>query len=187
MDFTYSLRRMVQVVDQIGQWEPATIAAFTDAGYMVQFDGWGPEWDLEVSPAEMRLPVKKQSKSLLFHFFGLILLSFQLSASNTKLSAIPFSHISWKCSDRRMACDPTCSLTFDPVLNRLGPLNRVGPYFSVNTLRPEQNDLLFCSVVWERERSFSQRDYTFVIFFVGNEKLTLIFSSFHHMIFILFF
>ena len=61
----------------------------------------------------------------------------------------------------------------------------VGPYFSVNTLRPELNDLFFCSVVWERERSFSQRDYTFVIFFVGNEKLILIFSSFHHMIFIL--
>ena len=118
MDFSYSLGTTVQVVDQIGQWEPATIATFTDAGYMVQFDGWGPEWDLEVSPAEMRLPLKKQSKSLLFHFFGLILLSFQLSASNTKLTAIPFSHISRKSSDRRMACDPTCSLTYNPVLNR---------------------------------------------------------------------
>ena len=84
MDYTYSLGTTVQVVDQIGQWEPATIASFTETGYMVPFVGWGPEWDLEVSSAEMQLPVKKQSKSLLFHFFGLILLSFQPSARNIK-------------------------------------------------------------------------------------------------------
>ena len=84
MDYTYSLRTTVQVVDQIGQWELATIASFTKTGYMVQFDGWGPQWHLEVSSAEMQLPVKKQSKSLLFNFFGLILLSFQPSARNIK-------------------------------------------------------------------------------------------------------
>ena len=34
--------------NQIGQWEPVTISAFTKCGYMVQFDSWAPEWDLEV-------------------------------------------------------------------------------------------------------------------------------------------
>ena len=165
MDFTYSLRRTVQVVDQIGQWEPATIAAFTDTGYMVQFDGWGPEWDLEVSPAEMRLPVKKQSKSLLFHFFGLILLSFQLSASNTKLTAIPFSHISWKCSDRRMACDPTCSLTFDPVLNRLGHWTEWAHIFQ-STPWDLNKMTFFFAVLCERESGLSVNMIILLLFFL---------------------
>lgn len=81
MDFSYCLGTTVQVIDHIGQWEPATISAFVETGYVVQFDGWGPEWDLEVSPTEMRRSEKKRSKSLFFsHSFDLIILSFQPSA-----------------------------------------------------------------------------------------------------------
>ena len=66
MDTTFSLGATVQAVDQIGQWERGTIASFGKKGYVVRWDGWGKEWDVEVLPSELRLPVKNRRSKYLF-------------------------------------------------------------------------------------------------------------------------
>ncbi|KAJ8018193.1 hypothetical protein HOLleu_43957 [Holothuria leucospilota] len=55
----YSVGKKVQAVDELGRWEAGKVKAVEQNGtYLVSFDGWGPEFDRNVSSDELREPIE---------------------------------------------------------------------------------------------------------------------------------
>lgn len=54
----FSIGNKVQAVDELGRWEAGKVKDVRpDGTYLVSFDGWGPDFDRNVSTDELRVPL----------------------------------------------------------------------------------------------------------------------------------